>query len=203
MPTARYDVIGRAYATTRRKDPRLRERIRAALAESRSVVNVGAGAGSYEPSDRCVIAVEPSDVMIAQRPAHLAPAIRGMAAALPLRDQSVDAAMAILTVHHWDDQREAGVRELRRVARGPVVVVTYDVAVCAKMWLLRDYFPEAAALDRETFPSIGAGGRGSGGCRRRAGSSGWLLGAAQWRAAKARSGARCGHAADRWRPSVA
>lgn len=154
MTTARYDVIGRDYATTRREDPRLRERIGSALGESRSVVNVGAGAGSYEPRDRLVIAIEPSEVMAAQRPAELAPAIRGTAASLPLRDQSVDAAMAILTVHHWDDQLEAGVRELRRVARGPVIIVTCDAAVCAKMWLMRDYFPEAAALDQQTFPSI-------------------------------------------------
>ncbi len=117
-------------------------------------MNVGAGAGSYEPRDRFVLALEPSEVMAAQRPAGLAPAIRGTAAALPFRDQSVDAAMAILTLHHWEDQLEAGVRELRRVARGPVVIVTYDAAVCANMWLMRDYFPEAAALDRATFPSI-------------------------------------------------
>lgn len=152
--SARYDVIGRRYASTRREDPRLRDRILSALAGSRSVVNVGAGAGSYEPRDRFVLAIEPSEVMAAQRPAGLAPAIRGTAGALPFRDQSVDAAMVILTLHHWDEQLEAGVRELRRVARGPVVIVTYDAAVCANMWLMRDYFPEAAALDRATFPGI-------------------------------------------------
>lgn len=150
---ARYDTIGRDYERTRREDPRLRERIRRALGDSRTVVNVGAGTGSYEPRDRYVVAIEPSDVMAAQRPAGLVPAIRGSAAPLLLRDGSVDAAMAILTVHHWDDQQEAGVRELRRVARGPVVIVTIDPEVCGDMWLLRDYLPEAAALDRETFPS--------------------------------------------------
>jgi len=151
---ARYDAIGRQYATTRREDPRLRDRILSALGESRTVVNVGAGAGSYEPRDRRVIAIEPSEVMVAQRPAGLAPAIRGSAAPLPLRDDSVDAAMAILTIHHWDDQLEPGVRELRRVARGPVVIVTYDSSVSAMMWLMRDYFPEAAVLDHATFPTL-------------------------------------------------
>lgn len=150
----RYDTIGRRYAKTRREDPRLRDRIFSALAESRSVVNVGAGAGSYEPRDRRVIAIEPSGVMVAQRPAGLAPAILGTAAPLPLRDDSVDAAMAILTIHHWDDQLEPGVRELRRVARGPVVIVTYDPCVSAQMWLMRDYFPEAATLDHATFPTL-------------------------------------------------
>jgi hypothetical protein len=152
--SVRYDEIGRAYASTRREDPHLRDRILAALGESATIVNVGAGAGSYEPRDRYVIAVEPSDVMADQRPGELAPAIRSSAAPLVLRDNSVDAAMAILTVHHWDDQLEAGVRELRRVARGPVVILTVDAEVCADMWLLRDYLPEAAALDRSTFPPI-------------------------------------------------
>lgn len=116
------------------------------------MVNVGAGAGSYEPRDRHVIAVEPSDVMAAQRPADRVPAIRASAGALPLRDDAVDAAMAVLTLHHWDDEREAGVRELRRVSRGPVVIVTYDPRVSAQMWLMRDYLPEVAALDLAIFP---------------------------------------------------
>jgi SAM-dependent methyltransferase len=154
MSAARYDDIGYDYATTRREDPRLRDRVLAALGDSETIVNVGAGTGSYEPRDRYVIAIEPSDVMAAQRPAELVPAIRGSAAPLMLRDACVDAAMAILTVHHWDDQLEAGVRELRRVARGPVVILTVDVDVCADMWLLRDYLPEAAALDRATFPAV-------------------------------------------------
>jgi SAM-dependent methyltransferase len=92
--------------------------------------------------------------MIAQRRADLALVIRGSAAPLPLPDDSVDAAMAILAVHHWDDQLEVGVRELRRVARGPVVIVTYDSAVSAKMWLMSDYLPEVAAIDRAIFPTI-------------------------------------------------
>jgi SAM-dependent methyltransferase len=150
----RYDEIGHRYSSTRREDPRLRERIVAALDGSRTVVNVGAGTGSYEPLDRYVIAIEPSDVMAGQRPSDRVPALRGTAAPLPLRTASVDAAMAILTIHHWDDQQELGVRELRRVASGPVIVVTYDADVCAEMWLYRDHLPEAAALDRATFPPI-------------------------------------------------
>src|SRR5258705_2676532 len=100
MERPRYDAIGDGYARTRREDPRLRDRIHAALGDSRTVVNVGAGAGSYEPTDRHVIAIEPSDVMAAQRPRDRAPAIRASAGSLPLRNGSVDAAMASLTVHH-------------------------------------------------------------------------------------------------------
>lgn len=152
--TARYDGIGRGYARTRREDERLRARIHDALGAARSVVNVGAGAGSYEPRDRHVVAIEPSDVMAAQRPRELAPAIRASAGSLPLRDASVDAAMAILTIHHWDADQERGVRELRRVARGPVVILTYDADVSARMWLVADYLTEVAALDRAIFPSL-------------------------------------------------
>jgi SAM-dependent methyltransferase len=153
MAAPRYDAIGTGYARTRREDPRLRRRIEAALGDARTVVNVGAGTGSYEPRDRHVVAIEPSDVMAAQRPRDLAPAIRATADALPLRDGAVDAAMAVLTVHHWDAGLERGVRELRRVARGPVVVVTYDPAVSGEMWLMRDYLPEVAALDHRIFPA--------------------------------------------------
>lgn len=90
--------------------------------------------------------------MAAQRPAHLVRAVRASAGRLPLRDDGVDAAMAILTLHHWDDEREAGVRELRRVARGRVVILTYDPRVSGTMWLMRDYLPEVAELDRRIFP---------------------------------------------------
>ena len=148
----RYDEIGRGYARTRREDPRLREQIHAALGDARTVVNVGAGAGSYEPRDRRVIAIEPSDVMADQRPRELSPAIRADAAHLPLRDSSVDAAMAVLTVHHWDGDQQRGVRELRRVARDAVVIVTYDPTVSGQMWLMADYLPEVAQLDHRIFP---------------------------------------------------
>jgi SAM-dependent methyltransferase len=150
----RYDRIGIEYARTRREDPRLAARIHDALGDARTVVNVGAGAGSYEPRDRHVIAVEPSDVMAAQRPPDLAPAIRASAGNLPLPDRSVDAAMAVLTVHHWDQEQERGVREMRRVARGPVVIHTYDADVCSRMWLMAEYLPEVAELDRQVFPPI-------------------------------------------------
>ncbi|WP_394843179.1 class I SAM-dependent methyltransferase [Pendulispora brunnea] len=150
----RYDSIGHGYAIRRREDPRYRERILAALGDARTVVNVGAGAGSYEPRDRYVLAVEPSDVMAAQRAKELAPAIRASAGRLPFRDGSLDAAMSILSLHHWDDEREAGVRELRRVATGPVVIVTFDPEVSRAMWLVTDYLPELADMDRRIFPSL-------------------------------------------------
>lgn len=150
----RYERIGHGYARLRREDPRIAARIEASLGDARTVVNVGAGAGSYEPRDRHVIAVEPSDVMAAQRPPELPPAIRATAGRLPLRDGSVDAAMAILTVHHWDDEREAGVRELRRVATGPVAILTYLPEVSNRMWLVRDYVPEIGEMDERIFPDI-------------------------------------------------
>jgi SAM-dependent methyltransferase len=151
---ARYDSIGAGYAQSRREDPELARRIHAALGDARSLVNVGAGTGSYEPRDRYVIAIEPSYVMARQRSADRVPAIAASADVLPLRDEAVDAAMAVMTVHHWDAKQERGIRELRRVARGPVVIVTFDAAVFSDMWLVRDYLPEVAELDRRTFPSI-------------------------------------------------
>ena len=149
----RYDLIGHGYSTTRREDPHLHARILEALGPGKSVVNVGAGTGLYEPRDRYVLAIEPSDMMAAQRPADRAPALRATADRLPLRDGSVDAAMTVLSLHHWDEGQERGVRELRRVARGPVVIVTFEPAVCAEMWLVKDYLPEVAELDRKSAPS--------------------------------------------------
>jgi SAM-dependent methyltransferase len=154
MTRPRYDSIGHGYADRRREEPRFRELLVAALGDARTVVNVGAGTGSYEPRDRLVIAVEPSDVMAAQRPRELAPAIRAFAQDLPLRDGSVDAAMAILSVHHWDEGQERGVRELRRVATGPVVLLTCDPQASGAMWLMADYIPEVAAQDRRIFPGM-------------------------------------------------
>ncbi len=126
-------------------------------------MNIGAGTGSYEPRDRYVLAVEPSDVMAGQRPPELPPAIRAGAGRLPLRDQCVDAAMAILTIHHWDEEQEAGIREMRRVTRGPVVIVTYDPEVSGRMWLMDEYLPEVAELDRRIFPDPEALGNWLGG----------------------------------------
>lgn len=149
---ARYDTIGHGYSQTRREDPRFRALIHAALGNARTVVNVGAGTGAYEPRDRHVIAIEPSDVMAAQRPDNLAPAIRATAGNIPLRDRSIDAAMAIVSVHHWDEEREQGVRELRRVAREAVVILTYDATISGAMWLMADYLQEVAAMDQKIFP---------------------------------------------------
>jgi SAM-dependent methyltransferase len=132
---------------TRRTEPRIGARVWAALGDARSVLNVGAGTGSYEPSDRDVIAVEPSAVMRAQRPAGAAPCVAAVAESLPFEDQSFDAAMAFSTVHHWQDPI-AGLREMRRVARR-VVVFTHDSSDTGwhrRFWLTRDYLPEVADL---------------------------------------------------------
>lgn len=151
---ARYDLIGRGYARTRREDPVLKARILEALGDARSVLNVGAGTGSYEPDDRMVIALEPSKVMAAQRPRGRFPPLRAGAQAIPLHDGAVDAAMAILSLHHWDADQEAGVREMCRVARQRVVSVTVDPVVSRRQhWLLRDYLVETAQLDDAIFPS--------------------------------------------------
>lgn len=148
-----YDEIGNDYGATRAGDPRIARQIHAALADARSVVNVGAGIGAYEPCDREVVPVEPSELMISQRAAGLAPAIRGQAENLPLESDSVDAAMACMTLHHWSDWR-IGVQELRRVARKRVVIFTYDPAGAERFWLLRDYLPRLARLDCMRFPPI-------------------------------------------------
>ena len=125
-PRVDYERHGLTYARHRRADPRIEARIHAALGDARTVLNVGAGAGSYEPADREVLAVEPSATMRAQRPAGAAAAIDARAEALPFADDSFDAAMACVTIHHWEPP-EAGLAELRRVARGPVVVFTFDL----------------------------------------------------------------------------
>jgi SAM-dependent methyltransferase len=139
-----YDTIGGSYTATRRTEPRIAARIWAALGTARTVLNVGAGTGSYEPPDRNLIAVEPSAVMRAQRPARAAPCITATAERLPFRDQSFDAAMAVLTDHHWPDPI-AGLREMRRVARR-VVVFNFDAAHIGEFWLTRDYLPEFTKL---------------------------------------------------------
>jgi SAM-dependent methyltransferase len=139
-----YDRIGLGYRTTRRPDPRIAAQVASALSGMASVVNVGAGAGSYEPA-ATVVAVEPSSVMIGQRPPGAAPCVRGVAEALPLRDGTVDAALAVLTVHHWSDVG-AGVAELRRVARRRIVILTWDQEILRDFWLVREYLPAAAAV---------------------------------------------------------
>ena len=120
-----YDRIGTDYTQTRKEDPRLAGLIARELRGARTVVNVGAGTGSYEPTDRFVVGVEPSDVMLQQRPPTAAPSVRAIAEQLPFRDDAFDAAMAVLTVHHWSDQ-DAGLRELSRVAGERIVLLTWD-----------------------------------------------------------------------------
>lgn len=139
----RYEELGRSYSQTRREDPRLAARIRVALGDAKTVVNVGAGTGSYEPTDLTVVAVEPSAVMIAQRGPTAAPVVQALAEALPFDDAAFDAAMAVLTVHHWADPTK-GIAELRRVAR-TVVVVSSAVAI-SELWVTKDYFPAMAVL---------------------------------------------------------
>lgn len=142
-----YEAIGGAYTATRQTEPRIAARIWDALGDARTVLNVGAGTGSYEPADRDVTSVEPSAVMRAQRPAGAAPCVGAVAESLPFPDQSFDAAMAVSTVHHWRDP-VAGLREMRRVARR-VVVLTFDAEDTLKnqrFWLTRDYLPEFAGL---------------------------------------------------------
>lgn len=153
MSRAAYDEIGVNYSDFRRADPRIEARVWEALGDARSVVNVGAGTGSYEPLDREVIAVEPSPLMIAKRPKDAAPALQGVAEALPLDDASVDAAMATLTIHHWSDVG-AGLAEMRRVARKRIVLLTIDAKKNAEIWTLAEYFPQAMALEEEAMPSI-------------------------------------------------
>jgi SAM-dependent methyltransferase len=147
-----YDELGRGYARSRREEPAIAVRIERALGDARSVVNVGAGAGSYEPPGREVTAVEPSAEMISQRPSGAAPAIRASAEALPFDDDSFDAAMAVLTVHHWDDL-ERGLAEMRRVVRRRVVLVTFDPAPLRELWFVRDYFPAIVGLHAERLGS--------------------------------------------------
>ncbi len=159
-----YDRHAPTYPRHRQADPRIAAHIHTALGDARTVLNVGAGSGSYEPEDRYVLAVEPSTGMRAQRPAHLAPAIIASAEALPLDDDAFDAAMAISTLHHWRDPA-AGLRELRRVARGRVAVLTVDTDALAGYWMMSDYLPEALADDRERFPTIDAVAEILGGAR--------------------------------------
>jgi SAM-dependent methyltransferase len=147
-----YNRIGSGYVRHRRTDERIAAAVSAALGDARTVVNVGAGAGSYEPTDRCVIAVEPSTDMIAQRPPGSAPAIVCSAEVLPLADKTVDAAMAIMTLHHWPDWR-SGLAEMRRVARTRIVLFTWDKDADG-FWLTRDYLDWLVRWDAGRFPSM-------------------------------------------------
>jgi SAM-dependent methyltransferase len=146
-----YDAIGRTYTSTRRADPRIQALIWAALGDAESVVNVGAGAGSYEPPET-ILAVEPSAAMIAQRPPGSAPAVQTTADQIPLPNGACDAALAVLTIHHWSHP-ELGIAEMRRVARR-LVVLTWDPDWADRFWLVRDYLPESIPFDQARVPSI-------------------------------------------------
>jgi SAM-dependent methyltransferase len=147
-----YDAIGEGYRRQRRPDPRIARAVAAALGNAESVLNVGAGTGSYEPDDRPVVAVEPAWSMIRQRPAGAAPVVQASATHLPFRDGAVAASLAILTIHHWSD-RAQGLAELARVARRRVVALTWDPAAPG-FWLVNEYFPELVAIDRRIFPDL-------------------------------------------------
>ena len=147
-----YGKIGSTYARYRQPDPYIAERIIAALGDARTVLNVGAGAGSYEPTDRDVTAVEPSASMRAQRPQHLSQAIDAVAENLPFANDAFDAAMASVTVHQWSDL-ERGLAEMRRVTRGPVVLLVCDPELMHDYWL-SDYIPEVREIEAQRFPKI-------------------------------------------------
>lgn len=149
---SRYDDIGTAYAVHRRPDPRIAARIAAALGGAERIVNVGAGTGSYEPTDRFVVAVEPSAVMIAQRRVESSPVVQAVAESLPFDDATFDAALAVLTIHHWTDKAR-GLAEMRRVACRRVLF-GFDVSMGDQFWVLRDYWPEIRDLDISTAPTV-------------------------------------------------
>jgi SAM-dependent methyltransferase len=147
-----YDAIGHSYSTRRQSDPRLAARLDALIGGDSTVLNVGAGTGSYEPVRSGVVAVEPSTVMLSQRPASAAPAVRALAEALPFQDEAFDVVLAVLTVHHWKNRRR-GLEECARVAKDRVVILTWDPDADG-FWLVKDYFPEILAIDRRIFPSM-------------------------------------------------
>jgi SAM-dependent methyltransferase len=152
MTFSPYDDIGRMYGQRRHADHRLAAPLHAALGGATSVLNVGAGTGSYEPAARHVVAVDPSAVMLAQRPRGAAPAVRARAEALPFPADAFDATLAVLTIHHWSDQRR-GLAECARVARERVVILTWDPESDG-FWLVQEYFPDLLATDRGIFPRL-------------------------------------------------
>jgi SAM-dependent methyltransferase len=155
MERTLYDRIGQSYSATRQTDPRLAALIWDALGDAHTVLNVGAGAGAYEPPDRSVVAVEPSAVMIGQRPAGAARAVQASAEALPFADRSFDAVMAVLSDHHWRDRRQ-GLRELRRVARRRVVLFNADPAEAELFWLTGEYLPGFLGMIPARYRAVGA-----------------------------------------------
>lgn len=147
-----YGAIGSGYSGYRRPDPRIAQAIAEALHGARTALNVGAGTGSYESAARSVTAVEPSESMRARRPARLARAVDAVAEDLPFADGEFDAAMALFSVHQWSDAA-AGLREMRRVTRGPVVVLTCDPKLVRDFWLY-EYAPEVLDTEARRYPAI-------------------------------------------------
>ena len=154
MSETPYDTIGQSYTATRRPDPRIAAQIRTAIGDAKSVINIGAGSGNYEPEDCEVVAVEPSIVMLQQRAADAAPAVRGVAEALPFADRSFDVALAVLTMHHWSDL-ERGLQEMMRVASRQVVFY-FEPMFGSIRWLMQDYFPQMFHLGTEQRAPDGA-----------------------------------------------
>ncbi|TWU09670.1 hypothetical protein CA54_49120 [Symmachiella macrocystis] len=147
-----YDRFGGSYQHNRRGDPEILAQIESELGDARSVLNIGAGTGSYEPTDRYVVAVEPSATMRRQRPQNLCPALIGTAESIPFDNESFDAALAILTIHHWPNLNEC-LREVRRVTAGPLIIMTFDPCAETEFWL-RDYLPEMEDVERSRYPEI-------------------------------------------------
>ncbi len=148
---ALYDTIGTRYSTYRRPDPRIARALHTELHQDATIVNLGAGVGSYEPADRDLVAVEPSRLMISQRPRSAPPVVQARAECLPFRDEAFDVAMAILSIHHWSDI-ERGLIEARRVAKQQMVLLTW-IGFGQDFWLL-DYLPQIREIDEPLFPSI-------------------------------------------------
>jgi len=158
-----YDRIGQRYTTTRRPDPRIAAAILRALGNAESVLNVGAGAGAYEPVGPSVVAVEPSWQMIRQRPGGATPVIQACAETLPFKTKTFDAALAVLTLHHWSDWR-AGLGEMKRVAHR-LVLFAFAPGDLARFWLTEAYFPEIVELERSRCPSVADVAHELGTCR--------------------------------------
>lgn len=147
-----YDALGDTYSGHRRPDPVIQAHIENELGDAKTVLNVGAGPGSYEPMSRYVVAIEPSVAMRRQRPPTHSPALIATADSIPFDDLSFDAAMAVLTIHHWPKLRE-GLREVRRVTKGPVVIMTFDPDAETQFWLA-DYLPEMTVVEKARYPSL-------------------------------------------------
>jgi len=149
---ADYDRQAHSYSQVRKPDPRIEAVVHRALGDARTVLNLGAGTGSYEPLDRHVVAIEPSATMRSQRPAHLAPVLNATAEQIPFDDQSFDASMAMLTIHHWPDLAK-GLAEMRRVTRGPCLVMSFDPDSHTDFWMF-DYVPEMKRVEQQRYPKI-------------------------------------------------